>query len=196
MTSCDLNWNEFCRDDGTTAHSGAALKHQSGRGPRVNGAIRARRVRLVAADGTAMGVVGIEQARAAAAAADLDLVEVAPNADPPVCKILSYSKWQYEQSQKERERRRHHVEVKEMKFNVRIGDGDVAVKCRKIIEMLRAGNRVKLIVQMRGRETSHPELAQALLNRVIENVREAGSVEGRSGRDGNRYQTLLVPRTH
>lgn len=153
-------------------------------------------MRLIAADGASKGVVSITQALTEAEAAGLDLVEVVPGANPPVCKILSYSKWQYEQSQRERERRRNHVEVKEMKFNVRIGEGDLSVKCRKVCEMLEAGNRVKIVVQMRGRENTHPEIAEALLNRVLKAADMVGRVEGRCGRDGTRFQTLLVPRTH
>lgn len=164
------------------------------KGPRTNGAIRATTVRLVTDTGAEIldVRVAIERARAAGA----DLIEIAPNAEPPVCKIMSFSKWRYEQDLKERERRRHHVDVKEMKFNVRIGDGDVAVKCRKIGEMLADGDRVKVVVQMRGREATHPELAAGLLDRIVALSAEHGKVEGRTTREGNRYHALLVPHKH
>lgn len=199
-------WAECDRSDGSdtavldehTAHHRAAglsaprPAPKRTNGPRMNGAIRASKVRLVTDDGAE--ILDTKAALERARSAGLDLVEVAPGAEPPVCKIVSYSKWRYEQDQKEKDRRRGQVDVKEMKFNVRIGAGDVAVKCRKIVEMLENGDRVKLVVQMRGRESTHPELAAALLDRVIEAAAGAGRVEGRSGRDGNRFNALLVPK--
>lgn len=161
---------------------------------RTNGGIRAKTVRLIGADGEMLGVVSIKEALSLASAAGLDLIEIAPNAEPPVCKILSYSKWKYENDLKLRERRRNQVETKEMKFNVRIGDGDVAIKCRKINEMLQDGDHVKIVVQMRGRERSHPELAQALLDRILTQTTEAGKLEGKVSKDQARLSVQLIPK--
>ena len=160
---------------------------------RVNAQIRAGKVRLIGADGQAIGIVSIKDAMNQARDAGLDLIEIAATAEPPVCKIYSYSKWKYEQDQREKEKRKHSVETKEFKFNVRIGEGDIAVKCRKINEALMAGDRVRLVVQMKGRERSHPELAQNLMERILKEAGENGKLDGRVAGDGGRISAQLTP---
>lgn len=163
---------------------------------RINHMIRATEVRLIGEDGTMLGVVPIKKAIAEAQAAGVDLVEIAPGSNPPVCRIYSYSKWKYENDQKLREKRRNQVETKEFKFNVRIGEGDIAVKCRKINQALDDGDRVRVVVQMRGRERSHPELARELMDRIIRDTAEHGKVDGKISNDEARVSAQLLPKKH
>lgn len=169
------------------------MKQKKGPFVRVNTQIRAGKVRLIGADGQMVGVVPVKDAIRQAQDAGLDLIEIAAEAEPPVCKIYSYSKWKYEQDQREREKRKNHVETKEFKFNIRIGEGDIAVKCRKINEALDAGDRVRLVVQMRGRERSHPELATSLMDRILRETGEHGKLDGRVAADGARVSAQLLP---
>jgi len=163
---------------------------------RINHMIRAVEVRLIGEDGTMLGVVPIKKALTEAQAAGVDLVEISPGANPPVCKIYSYSKWKYENDQKVREKRRNRVETKEFKFNIRIGEADIVVKCRKINQALDDGDRVMVVVQMRGRERSHPELARELMDRVIRDTAEHGKVDGKISDDGARVSAQLLPKKH
>jgi len=160
---------------------------------RVNEAIRAREVRLVGADGKALGVMKTTEALAAARASGLDLVEVAPQAEPPVCRILAYSKWRYQQDKQERAKRQHGQETKLIKFGVRIGEGDLETKCRKIRELLAEGAKVRIVVTMKGREVAHPELADEVLRRVDERISGAGRREGTSRREGRNVSLDYLP---
>jgi translation initiation factor IF-3 len=161
---------------------------------RSNRAIRAPQVRLIDDNGTQCGVVSLAAALAAAEAAGLDLVEVAPQATPPVCRIVSWSKFRYELQRKERASRSKAVDVKEIKFSVRIGAGDRGTKCRKIVEMLNSGDHVKVVVQMKGREVSHPELADRCMEQVLAAVGDAGRCETQVRRQGRSLNVVLVPR--
>jgi translation initiation factor IF-3 len=161
---------------------------------RINHTIRAPKVRLIGADGVMVGVVTIKEAVKLAQAAELDLIEVAAEAEPPVCKIYSYSKWKYEQDQKEREKRKNHVETKEFKFNVRIGESDIMIKCRKINETLEDGDRARVVVVMKGRERSHPELAHALMERVLRETSTLGKLDGRVNGDSGRISAQILPK--
>jgi translation initiation factor IF-3 len=173
---------------------GIVLKHNDQVRVRINGNIRAKNVRLIGPEGEVMGVVAIKIALEKAAEFELDLIEVAPKAEPPVCKIGSYSKWRYEAEQKQKEKRRNHVETKEMKFNVRIGDGDLQVKCRKINEMLDEGDHVRVVVQMKGREKTHPELAKSLMEKIISHTANNGAIEGKISEDASRISLQLMPK--
>lgn len=159
----------------------------------MNEAIRAKEVRLVAEDGKALGVVKTTEALASARAAGLDLVEVAPQANPPVCRILAYSKWRYQQERQERAKRQHGQDIKIIKFGVRIGDGDLETKCRKIRELLAEGAKVRVVISMKGREVTHPELAEAILRRIDERLAEAGRREGTSRREGRNINMDYLP---
>jgi translation initiation factor IF-3 len=160
---------------------------------RVNDQIRARTVRLIGVDGKAVGVVRVDEALKYAEDAGVDLIEVVPTADPPVCKAYKYSKWRYEQDQKAKEKRKGHVELKEVKFRVRIGEGDYRTKMRKIVEILGEGDRVRLSIQLRGREIAHPELAQELLDRALSEAGEHGKLDGPVQAQGRMFAATLAP---
>jgi translation initiation factor IF-3 len=137
---------------------------------RVNGAIRTNRVRLVDQYGENLGVKHIRDALTLAREAGLDLVEISPQATPPVCKIMDHGKYKYEQSRAERERRRksHKKETKEVKFSVRIGESDYQTKIKHVQKFLASGHKVKLSVQLRGRENAHRDLGIDLINRAVQ----------------------------
>jgi translation initiation factor IF-3 len=153
-----------------------------------------REVRLIA-DDKQLGVVPVERALEEAARRDLDLVEVAPNAQPPVCKIMDYGKFRFEQTKREREARHHshQVKTKEVKIRPSISDHDYATKQGHAIEFLKEGHRVKLTCFFRGRENAHHELGVALVNRFIGEVKDFGAVETPGKQFGNIYTTVLGP---
>jgi translation initiation factor IF-3 len=134
----------------------------------VNDRVRAREVRLIDEDGQMIGVMSSAQALALARERDLDLVEVSPMAMPPVCKLMDWGRFKYEQAKKENEARKHQktVEIKEIRLSPRTDDHDLSVKVRKIEEFLAEGDKVKVGVRFRGREMAHPELGRVLLDRV------------------------------
>lgn len=148
---------------------------------------------LIGPDGTPHGVVTIAQARAVAAQADLDLVEVAPHADPPVVRVADWGKMAYQASIREKEQRRHTGgDTKEIRLRPAIGDHDFAVKVRKVIELLGQGHRVRTVVQMRGRMVTHPELAVEAVERLIREVADAGKIDSRST-NGRDHVVMFVP---
>jgi translation initiation factor IF-3 len=126
---------------------------------------------------------------------DLDLVEVAPMANPPVCRIMDYGKFRYEEAQKAKEARRKsiHVTVKEVKFRPKIGKGDFDTKMRHLKEFLDEGHKVKVTLQFRGREVAHPELGRKILDDVIEAVGAAGKVENQARMEGRSMSLVLAP---
>jgi translation initiation factor IF-3 len=126
---------------------------------------------------------------------DLDLVEVAPMANPPVCRIMDYGKFRYEEAQKAKEARRKsiHVTVKEVKFRPKIGKGDFDTKMRHLKEFLDDGHKVKVTLQFRGREVAHPELGRKILDDVIEAVGPAGKVENQARMEGRNMSLVLAP---
>ena len=134
----------------------------------MNDRVRAREVRLIDEDGQMIGVMSSAQALALAHERDLDLVEVSPMAMPPVCKLMDWGRFKYEQAKKENEARKHQktVEIKEIRLSPRTDDHDLSVKVRKIEEFLAEGDKVKVGVRFRGREMAHPELGRVLLDRV------------------------------
>lgn len=162
---------------------------------RVNDRIRAKEVRVVGPDGKQIGVMPLKEALRTAEEMDLDLVEVAPQADPPVCKIMDYGKYRYEQSIKEREARKKQavVSFKEMKMRPKIDVHDYEVKKRHIERFLRSGHKVKVTVMFRGREMSHTELGLNLLRKLAEEVAELGTVESEPKLEGRNMQMVLAP---
>ena len=162
---------------------------------RINERIRARQVRLVSPDGEQMGIQSLPDALDAALELGLDLVEVADKADPPVCRIMDYGKFKYEQSQRAKESRRKstHVLVKEMKYRPKIGPGDFATKTRKVEAFLGDGSKVKVTIMFRGREMQHPELGRRILDNVAEAVSHVGRVEVYPKQDGRNMIMVLVP---
>jgi translation initiation factor IF-3 len=163
--------------------------------PRINERIRAREVRLVGQDGEQIGITSISEARNIAQAADLDLVEVAEQANPPVCRIMDYGKWRYEADQraKESKKKSSNLTVKEMKYRPKIGPGDFDTKTRKVVEFLGGGHKVKVTIMFRGREMQHPELGRQILDRVSEAVAHVGKVEFQPRQDGRNMVMVLAP---
>lgn len=162
---------------------------------RVNDAIRAREVRLISFDGKQVGIVPIEEARRHAEEAGLDLVEVAPDATPPVCKIVDYRKVLYEQKRREREgrKRRRHTEIKEVKMRPTIDRHDFETKARHVREFLAAGHKVKVTMMYRGREMSRTEAGRALLLKLAQDLSEVATPEDRLIQMGRQQQMMLVP---
>ncbi|MGZ4704364.1 MAG: translation initiation factor IF-3, partial [Acidimicrobiales bacterium] len=140
--------------------------------PRINDRIRAREVRLVAPDGEQIGIRPLPEALAMARELELDLVEVADKANPPVCRIMDYGKYKYEAAQRAKESRRKstNVVVKEMKYRPKIGTGDFDTKTKKVEKFLGEGHKVKVTIMFRGREVAHPELGKKILDHVAETV--------------------------
>ncbi len=164
-------------------------------GPRVNDQIRVDKVRLVDAEGNMAGVVSIDEALAAAEEAGLDLVEVSPNADPPVCKILDYGKYKYEQQKKASEARKKQktIEVKEVKIRPGIEDHDYQVKMRNARRFIEAGDKVKVTMRFRGREMAHQDIGRDLLARMQSELSDIGKVEMHPRMEGRQMIMVLVP---
>jgi translation initiation factor IF-3 len=165
-------------------------------GPRVNDEIRVREVQLIDSQGTNHGVVPIGEALAIANDAGLDLVEVAPNMAPPVCKILDYGKFKYQEQKKAAEARKKQktVEVKEIKFRPMIDDHDYDVKMRSIRRFFEEGDKVKITLRFRGRELAHQELGAQLLSRVRGDLATLAKVEQEPKFEGRQMVMVLAPR--
>jgi translation initiation factor IF-3 len=163
--------------------------------PRINDRIRAREVRLVAADGEQIGIKPLPEALAMAREQELDLVEVADKANPPVCRIMDYGKYKYEAAQRAKESRRKstNIVVKEMKYRPKIGQGDFDTKTRKVEEFLSEGHKVKVTIMFRGREMQHPELGKKILDNVAETVSDVARVEVFPKLDGRNMIMVLAP---
>ncbi|QUS37136.1 translation initiation factor IF-3 [Falsirhodobacter algicola] len=166
-------------------------------GPRTNERIRAPEIRLIGADGENVGVVTPARALAMAEDAGLDLVEISPNAEPPVCKIMDFGKFKYEQQKREAEARKkqHIIEIKEVKFRPGTDTHDYDVKMRSVLRFLGEGDKVKVTLRFRGREMAHQELGLELLNRVAADVNEAeaGKVEAMPKLEGRQMVMMIGP---
>ena len=162
---------------------------------RINEMIRVPQVRLIGDDGNQIGVVSRDEALSYARQRDLDLVEVAPDARPPVCRVLDYSKWKYEQEQKQKAARKHQkqVHVREIKLRPKIATNDYETKKGHVRRFLDGDNKVKITIMFRGREMSHPERGEALLMKLAEDVKDLGVVEQRPNQDGRNMTMLLGP---
>jgi len=163
--------------------------------PRVNEQIRAREVRLVGPEGEQVGIVPLERALQLAADVDLDLVEVAPMARPPVCKLMDFGKYKYESALKAREARRNQQQtvIKEMKLRPKIDSHDYETKKGHVVRFLKAGDKVKVTIMFRGREQSRPELGFRLLRRLSEEVADLGFVEAQPKQDGRNMIMVIAP---
>jgi translation initiation factor IF-3 len=152
-------------------------------------------VRLVAPDGEQIGIRPLPEALAMARELELDLVEVADKANPPVCRIMDYGKYKYEAAQRAKESRRKstNVVVKEMKYRPKIGHGDFDTKTRKVEKFLGEGHKVKVTIMFRGREMQHPELGKRILDEVAAEVVDAGRVEVYPKLDGRNMTMVLAP---
>jgi translation initiation factor IF-3 len=165
-------------------------------GPRVNKEIDARTIRLVGAEGEMIGVVSLREGLIMAEEAGLDLVEVSPNADPPVCKILDFGKFKYESQKKKAEARKKQrvIEVKEVKLRPNIDDNDYNVKMRNMRKFLEEGDKVKVTLRFRGRELAHQELGFKVLERVRTDLDETGKVEQLPKMEGRQMVMVIAPR--
>jgi translation initiation factor IF-3 len=163
--------------------------------PRINDRIRVNEVRLVGPNGEQVGIVAIGDALRLAQEADLDLVEVAPMARPPVCKLMDYGKFKYETAMKAREARKNqaHTIIKEMKLRPKIDPHDYATKRGHVVRFLKAGDKVKITIMFRGREQSRPELGYRLLQKLAVDVEELGFVESAPKQDGRNMIMVLGP---
>ncbi len=150
---------------------------------------------MVGEDGNQVGVLSIADALKYAQERDLDLVEVAADARPPVCRVLDYSKYKYEQEQKAKQARKHQkqVNVREMKLRPKIADNDYETKKGHVSRFLKHQDRVKITIMFRGRETTHPERGERLLMRLAEDVADIGTVEQRPNLDGRNMTMVLAP---
>jgi translation initiation factor IF-3 len=162
---------------------------------RINDRIRAREVRLVDPDGRQLGIKPLPEALHIARELDLDLVEVAPMANPPVCRILDYGKWKYEAAQRDKESRRKasNVQIKEMKYRPKIGGGDFDTKTRKVAHFLDQGHKVKITIMFRGREMAHPDLGKKILDRIADQLTPGAKVEAAPKLDGRNMVMVLAP---
>ncbi|NBV62125.1 MAG: translation initiation factor IF-3 [Rhodobacteraceae bacterium] len=164
-------------------------------GPRINERIRANEIRLIGADGENVGVVSPARAMEMAEEAGLDLVEISPNAEPPVCKIMDFGKFKYEQQKRESEARKKQkvIEVKEVKFRPNTDTHDYEVKMRNVFRFLEGGDKVKITLRFRGREMAHQNLGRELLNRVAEDVQAIGKVENMPKMEGRQMVMMIGP---
>jgi len=163
--------------------------------PRLNDRIRIPRVRVVGADGDQVGILPTKEALEMAVQQDLDLVEVAPLADPPVVRIMDYGKYKYEQAVRQREARKKqsNVVVKEMKMRPKIDRHDYETKKGHVVRFLHQGSKVKVTIMFRGRETVHPELGQKLLDQLSQDVIEIAKVDVPPKLDGRNMTMVLAP---
>jgi translation initiation factor IF-3 len=161
----------------------------------MNDRIRAREVRLVDPDGNQLGIKVLPDALTIARSMDLDLVEVAPLANPPVCRIMDYGKFKFDEAQRAKESRRKatNVGIKEMKYRPKIGNGDFDTKTRQVTRFLSEGHKVKITIMFRGREVFHPELGKRILDRIAAQVEGTAKVESDARLDGRNMVMVLAP---
>ena len=164
-------------------------------GPRVNDRIRAEQIRLIGAEGENLDVVTPERGLELAEAAGLDLVEISPNASPPVCKIMDFGKYKYEQQKRESEARKKQkiIEVKEVKFRPNTDTHDYDVKMRNVFRFLENGDKVKVTLRFRGREMAHQELGRDLLERVADDTKDIGRIENMPKMEGRQMVMMIGP---
>jgi len=162
---------------------------------RINEAIRVPQVRLIDDDGSQIGIKSTDEAQKYAWDKNLDLVEVAPEARPPVCRVMDYSKYRYEQEQKAKLARKHQstITIKEIKLRPKIGIGDYETKKGHVVRFLKSRAKVKVTIMFRGREMTHPERGRDLLLRLAEDVKDLGAIESQPLQDGRNMVMMLAP---
>ena len=179
-----------------TNHLQGSSKPIKAKETRVNERIRIPEIRLVDQEGNQVGVMPTAEARRIALEAGLDLVEVAPMARPPVCRIMDFGKYKYEQAKKAKESRKkqHTVNLKEMRFRPKIEEHDFQFKTRHVRQFLEEGNKVRCFVLFRGRERAHVEFGQRVLERVAEGLRDIANVEAPPMMEGRSMNMILAPK--
>ncbi len=163
----------------------------------INEAITHKEVRLIGADGSQMGICSAKEALRIADEANLDLVEIAPQATPPVCRVMDYGKYCFEQAKKEKEARKNQkvVNVKEIQMFIKIDTNDFNTKANHAIKFLQNGDKVKMSVKFKGREMTHTELGLALIQRFLDTVAAYGSAEKAPKLEGRNYTVVISPKT-
>lgn len=163
---------------------------------RVNDEIRIPQVRLIGADGTQVGIVPTSEAKRLAEEAGLDLVEISPMAAPPVCRIMNFGKFQYEEQKRRHaaKKKQKQIQVKEVKFRPGTDVGDYQVKLRNLIKFLESGDKAKITLRFRGREMAHQELGTQLLKRVEEDLKDIGVVEQHPRLEGRQMVMVIAPK--
>ncbi len=184
------------RVDRRWVHDGPGRGEVSQDELRVNDRIRISPIRLIGDDGEQVGIIPTDEARAIAAERGLDLVEVAPNSRPPVCRIMDYGRFKYEQARKSREakKKQHIIHVKEIKMRPKIEGHDFGFKLRHARRFLEDGDKVKFTLRFRGREMTHPELGVRVLERVKAELEELGNVESDIRKEGRTMTMLIGPK--
>ena len=164
-------------------------------GVRRNEMIRAREVRVIGADGEQLGILQRNEAVALAKEAGMDLVEVASTSEPPVCRIMDYGKFKYDQAIKAKQARKNQnkIEVKEMKFRPKIDVGDYTTKKKHVLRFLEAGNKVKITIMFRGREMAHPEQGLSILERLADDLKDVAVIENQPKMEGRNMHMLIAP---
>lgn len=162
---------------------------------RINEQIRADKVMVIDADGQKMGVMDIDDALRFAYDKDLDLVEVSASSTPPVCRVMDYGKYRYEQQKKDKENKKNskRQQLKEMKFRCRIGEGDYETKKKHIIRFIEAGSPVRITIMFRGREMSHPELGVEILDKLARDLEGLVNVQSKPKMEGRNMTMTVVP---
>ncbi|MHB9004148.1 MAG: translation initiation factor IF-3 [Coriobacteriia bacterium] len=163
--------------------------------PRINEKIRVPRVRLIGVDGSQLGIFTTSDAQQIADDQNLDLVEVAPNSDPPVCRVMDYGKYKYEQDMKAKKARKHQtrVEIKEIKFRPKIDIHDYETKKKHVVRFLEAGAKVKVTIMFRGREMVHAERGLAILEKLAEELTDLAIIEAQPKLEGRNMFMLIAP---
>jgi translation initiation factor IF-3 len=161
---------------------------------RVNEMIRVPQVRVVAVDGSQLGVMNTHEALAAARGAGLDLVEVAPEAKPPVCRIMDFGKFKYQQKRKQTKQHTHQSKLKEIRLRPKTGEHDLQVKVAKMREFLQNKDKVTVLVMFKGREMAHIEEGFKVMNQMLAEIGEIGKVESPPKQQGKRIQCTVVPK--
>lgn len=163
--------------------------------PRLNEAIRVKECRLIGYDGSQLGIYPIEQAQRIADNEGYDLVEIAPQAQPPVCRIMDYGKFKYDQAIKAKQARKNQskIETKEMKFRPKIDIGDYTTKKKHVMRFLAAGSKVKITIMFRGREMSHPEQGLSILERLADDLKDVAVIENQPKMEGRNMHMLIAP---
>ena len=163
--------------------------------PRLNGEISVRECRLIGYDGSQLGIYPTQQARSIAEDQGLDLVEIAPNAQPPVCRIMDYGKYKYDQAIKAKQARKNQskIETKEMKFRPKIDVGDYTTKKKHVVRFLEDGCKVKITIMFRGREMAHPEIGLSILERLADDLKDIAVIEQQPKMEGRNMHMLIAP---
>jgi translation initiation factor IF-3 len=162
----------------------------------INDEITAKEVRLIDSDGNAIGIVSLSEALKAAAEKDLDLVNIAPNAEPPVCKIMDYGKYLFDANKREKEARKKQkvIDIKEVRLSLGIGDHDLQVKVKSAIKFLQDGDKVKLTVKFFGREMNFTAAGEELIKRFADSVADYGTMEKNPKMEGRRMSVMFSPK--